>query len=220
MRFGRVLFIAAGVGFVAPQAYAECSFDQPAGTCTGTVKLLSSGGSKPSFSAEVEITSSAGACSKVEYYVQSTPNTAIIRSDGVEHESLYSTSPITRKDMKVTRCTAYVDSGSGKQNAAENAGAKFSVDGAWHSIRDLGESGTHETTLTIKETNGKISAKEKEVAYWGPASNRRQYSEVISSGGRWTGQRNGNVITSSDGATYTIVNEHTMNASYGTIWTR
>lgn len=220
MEIGKVILVAVGIGFVTPQAYAECNFDTPVGGCIGTVKLLNSGGAKPSFSAEIEITSSAGACSKVVYLVNSTPYTAIIRSDGVEHESLFGTSPIKRKDLTVSKCTAYAQPGAGQKNTSNDPASHISVDGAWHNIRDLGASGTHETTLTLKETNGKISAKEKMVAYWGPDSNRKQYSEVMTAGARWTGQRDGNVITSDGGAKYTIVDEHTIRADYGDVYTR
>lgn len=223
LEFGKVIFIAASIGVAASQAHAQCNFDKPIGGCTATLQLQKTGGSKPSFSAEVEITSSAGSCSKVEYFVNSTPYTSIIRTDGVEHESLFGTSPIERGDIQVSKCTAYQDDGSGseKQDAAHAAASKIPVDGSWHSVHDLGASGTHETTLTFKETNGKISVKEKMVAYWGPDSNRKKYSQVMTSGARWTAQRNGNVITTSSGATtFTIIDEHTLNQSDGTVWNK
>ncbi len=108
MRLSPVLLVLAMANSLVPSlARAECNFDRPTASCKGSVTLLSSGGSKPSFNAEIEISSSAGACSKVEYFVNSTPYTSIIRSSGMEHESLFGTSPIRRNDIKVSKCTAY-----------------------------------------------------------------------------------------------------------------
>lgn len=152
LKFAKVVFIATGIGLVATQAYAKCNFDQPTGTCTATLRILSSGGSKPSYSTEVEIASSAGACSKVEYYVQSTPYTAIIRSDRVEHESLSSTSPIKRRDMKVAKCTAYQDGNQAPEG--QGASASNSMSGRWsYSTSADGSSVSSEINLLQNEGN-------------------------------------------------------------------
>lgn len=221
MKLPGVLLVLTIANSMGPSlARAECNFDKPVGSCEGSVTLLSSGGSKPSFNAEVEITSSAGSCSKVEYFVNSTPYTSIIRSNGAERESLSGTSPITSKDLKVSKCTAYAQPGAEQKNISHDAASYISVDGAWYNVQDLGASGTHEMTLTIQEKNGKISAMERMVAYWGPDSNRKQYSQVMTAGARWTGQREGNVITSDGGTKYTIINENTIRADYGDEYTR
>ena len=108
MKIPTILIVFAAAGSLPLSfARAECNFDKAIGSCRGSIKLVSSGGAKPSFNAEIEITSSTGACSKIEYVVQSTPYTAIVRSDGVEHESLFGTSPIRASDIKVSKCLAY-----------------------------------------------------------------------------------------------------------------
>ncbi|MFK4771508.1 hypothetical protein [Rhizobium sp. ZW T2_16] len=125
--------ITAGLGITfvlmtAMNAQAQCKFEKPTGGCVGRIEILKSGGSKPSYSAELKVTSSAGACSKVEFYVNSTPYTSIIRSSGVENESLSGTSPIKKSDIKVRKCTSY-DEGDGT-SSSEEAGSHF-FNGTW-----------------------------------------------------------------------------------------
>jgi hypothetical protein len=93
-------------------AAAQCNFDKPVGSCTGSISIESSGGSKPSYSAEITVHSSANACSKVEYYLDSTPNTTILRNSNAESESLFSTKPISKKNIKIKKCTEYEDQGA------------------------------------------------------------------------------------------------------------
>jgi hypothetical protein len=100
---------------------AECDFDKPAGSCTGSVRILSSGGSKPSYSAEIQVSSSAPSCSKVEYYLDNTPNTTVLRSGNTEQESLFGTSPISKGSIEVKRCTAYASVGDAAQQQATGA---------------------------------------------------------------------------------------------------
>lgn len=92
----------------APASASECNFDKPVGSCQGTIQIKSSSGSKPSYSAEIVVRSSAPSCSKVEYYLDYTPQVTIIRGSS-EPESLSGTTPITKKSVKVARCTAYED---------------------------------------------------------------------------------------------------------------
>lgn len=98
-----VIFLA----FPLSASAQQCNFDKKIGKCVGTIKILSTSGSAPSYSAEIAIESSAGSCSKVEYFLDNTPQTAIIRSSGVEHESLFGTKPIKKSAIRVIQCTAY-----------------------------------------------------------------------------------------------------------------
>ena len=52
---------------------ADCDFDRPVGKCTPTITLKRAYGSVPSYGAELLVRSSARNCSKVEYFVNSTP---------------------------------------------------------------------------------------------------------------------------------------------------
>jgi hypothetical protein len=117
MHIARVLFVASCIFAVPGAAFAQqCNFDKKVGSCTGTVKIISTSGSAKSFSAELAIESTAGSCSKVEYYLHDTPQTAIIRSSGIEHESVFGTKRLKKSDIRVIRCTAYEGS---KAAAAE-----------------------------------------------------------------------------------------------------
>ncbi|MBY3158375.1 hypothetical protein HFO56_39440 [Rhizobium laguerreae] len=97
---------------------AECDFDKAVGSCTGSVKILSSSGSKPSYSAEIQVSSSAPSCSKVEYYLDNTPNVTILKSDNSEQESLFGTKPISKKNISVRHCTVYASVGDGAKQPA------------------------------------------------------------------------------------------------------
>lgn len=99
---------------------AECNFDKQVGSCSGSVEILSTGGSKPSYTAEVRVTSSAPTCSKVEYYLDSTPNVTVLKSSNSDQESLFGTKPISRKNIRVKNCTAFASAGSSSDQKAKN----------------------------------------------------------------------------------------------------
>jgi len=154
MKLSSAVLIVVAVAGSASQAYAECNFDKPKGACTATLRLLKSGGTKPSFSAEVEITSSAGSCSKVEYFVNSTPYTAIIRSNGSEHESLFGTSPIRKSDIEISKCIAY--EGDSQASASQDASASGTLSGTW--IYSAGTDGSNvSSTMNLADSGGRIS---------------------------------------------------------------
>ncbi|MCS4088459.1 hypothetical protein [Rhizobium sp. BK176] len=102
------MVVLAGLLVGEPMLAAECNFDKPVGACQGSIHIQSTGGSKPSYSAEIVVRSSAPSCSKVEYYLDNTPQVTVIRGNS-EPESLSGTAPISKKSLKVARCTAYED---------------------------------------------------------------------------------------------------------------
>lgn len=87
----------------------ECDFEKPIGGCTARIKLLSASGSKPSYRAEISVHSSAPRCSKVEWYLDSTPHSTILKSTNSDTDSIFGTSPITGKNISVQRCTIYAE---------------------------------------------------------------------------------------------------------------
>lgn len=99
------LFFLAAISASA----AECDFDKPVGGCTASLKILSSSGSKPSFSAEILVSSSSKSCSKVEWFLDSTPQTTILKSQNSETESVFGTSAIKKNSISVQKCTAYAE---------------------------------------------------------------------------------------------------------------
>lgn len=85
----------------------DCDFDRPLGQCTGKIEIVSVHGSKKSYGAEVRVISSAEACSKVEYFVNSTPYTTVLTATNSEPESLSGTNPISAQDIELKTCTAF-----------------------------------------------------------------------------------------------------------------
>lgn len=139
------------------EAHAACDFDKPIGSCEGSVTILSTAGSAPSFSTELQISSSAGACSKVEYRIDSMPVTSIIRSSGQEHESLFGTKPLTSGDIEVLDCTAYegAPASSGSETAATDV-----LTGTWFNGSEeqpSPDTTVSSSTLRLVEHSGKVS---------------------------------------------------------------
>ncbi|MCZ7861030.1 hypothetical protein O9X98_06390 [Agrobacterium salinitolerans] len=135
---------------IAAPAMADCDFDKPISECKATITIDSTKGSKKSYSAEVTVKSSSS-CSKVEYYLDKTPQTTIIRSSRVEHESIFGTKPIDRSDISIFRCTQYAELDKGKRSSTkQDDEAGWSVTGSWVDDSSV-------QRLQIREVNGKIT---------------------------------------------------------------
>ncbi|WP_104666931.1 hypothetical protein [Ensifer adhaerens] len=103
-------FAISSTAFSAgPSLAAECDFQKPIGSCRGRITLDKIGGSKPSYSAEITVRSSAASCSKVEYYLDNTPHSTVLKNSSSAHESLFDAKPITRKNIQIERCTRYAE---------------------------------------------------------------------------------------------------------------
>lgn len=87
----------------------ECNFDKRVGSCTGTIRVNNTSGSKGNYAAEITVSSSAPSCSKVEYYLDNTPHTTVLKAGNSSGESVYGTSPISRKSFSVDKCTTYAN---------------------------------------------------------------------------------------------------------------
>ncbi|MEN3148865.1 hypothetical protein ABCW43_16295 [Neorhizobium sp. IRAMC:178] len=107
----KYLLVSASLLFVSPTSSlgAECNFQRPVGACAGRLEIITAGGASPSYTAEVRISSSAKSCSKVEYYLDATPHTTLLRNANTERESLFGTKPISSKSIGGVKCTAYED---------------------------------------------------------------------------------------------------------------
>lgn len=105
-------------------AAAECDFESPVGGCSASLKILSTSGSKPSFSAEILVSSSVKSCSKVEWFLDNTPQTTILKSQNSETESVFGTSAIKKQNISIEKCTAYAEKGAaGSAKAASRYGS-------------------------------------------------------------------------------------------------
>lgn len=149
------VFVATAL-LVAPTsslAASDCNFDKPAGSCTGSIQVLSSGGTAPSYTAEILVKSSAPSCSKVEYYLDSTPQTTILRGGDSAQESLSGTTPISKSSIQVQKCTAYEGPAASKQSPA---GLDAEVSGTW--LRKLNLSTIKGTVrIELTDNGGSIS---------------------------------------------------------------
>jgi hypothetical protein len=85
----------------------ECNFDKRIGSCKGTIRVDSTSGSKGNYAAEITVSSSAPSCSKVEYYLDSTPYTTVLKAGSSSGESVFGTSKITKKNFSVDKCSTY-----------------------------------------------------------------------------------------------------------------
>ncbi|MEN3148862.1 hypothetical protein ABCW43_16280 [Neorhizobium sp. IRAMC:178] len=131
----RQLILAIAVTLSPTVALSECDFDKPVGSCRATISIDSTSGSKGSYSAEATVKSSASSCSKVEYFLDNTPQTTVIKNGNSEDESLFGTKPITKKSVQIKRCTQYASRESkggrtGGDEAADGGGARY-FQGTW-----------------------------------------------------------------------------------------
>lgn len=131
----RRFIFALAVTLSPTVVFAECDFGKPLGLCRATISIDSTSGSKGSYSAEVSVRSSAPSCSKVEYFLDNTPQTTVIKNGSSEDESLFGTKPITKKALQIKKCIQYALKGSEvkpSDGAADNAasGARF-FQGRW-----------------------------------------------------------------------------------------
>lgn len=112
--------VFALLAFAEPSAAQDCNFDKAVGVCTATISIDRSGGSKPSYSAEITIRSSASACSKVEWYLDSTSHRTVLGNSSSDTDSVFGTNPITKANFKIQSCTVFE---RGKSSAASSGGS-------------------------------------------------------------------------------------------------
>ncbi|WP_293796014.1 hypothetical protein [uncultured Bosea sp.] len=110
---------------------ADCDFDTPKGSCTGTVKIVRSSGSAPSYAAELLVTSSAPRCSRVDYYVNSTPYQTVLANKRSDHESVFGTSPVSAKDIAISKCTSFASASARTDSQSEPKSASGDFGGRW-----------------------------------------------------------------------------------------
>lgn len=143
-------------------AAAECDFYTPTGQCQATIQLLSTGGSKPSYTAEISVRSSASSCSKVEYYLDNTPHTTVLGNRNSTQESLFGTKPITRKGIEVAGCTVYAEISGGH---AKDIGTSL-LNGTWAGPLPIVIAGQYKRNLSavvsLKVDGGRLTGTHKE----------------------------------------------------------
>lgn len=113
----------------------QCDCQQVVGQCVGAVEFVKGFGSTPSFGAEIIIHSSEKRCSKVEYFLDSTPHQTVLVNRQKESESLFGTSPISAANVKYSACricTVVGEEREGKRPGnSDDKAAPSPFDGVW-----------------------------------------------------------------------------------------
>lgn len=136
INFRSVFVTFAGVlifGVVQAASAADCNFNKRVDSCTATFSLSPTKTSKGNYASEIELRSSAPSCSKIDFYLDNTPHRSVLKSGNRSEESLFSTSPIKRKNIEITGCTAFEDNAlaaPGKPKGGGAADAAF-FGGTW-----------------------------------------------------------------------------------------
>lgn len=156
----RVL-IALCLGLLGVSARGQqCDCQQVVGQCIGAIEFVKGFGSVPSFGAEIIIHSSEKRCSKVEYYLDSTPHQTILVNKQKEPESLFGTSPITSANVTFNACHICTVVGEAQADKQDRPSAEQVVsspfDGIWvGTLRWFIASDPME--LHVKSTGGQLS---------------------------------------------------------------
>jgi len=107
---GQVKKKRPGSSDAAPSAAVEtatCDFDTKVGECDATATVAGSGRNGQTYSAQITIKSSAGACSKVVYLLDNLPQTALIQGGDTVVDTLFNARPITQAGVIVSKCTVH-----------------------------------------------------------------------------------------------------------------
>lgn len=113
------IFVLAVISGAASAADCDCQI--VVGNCAGAIEFIKSYGSSKSFGAEIIVHSSEASCSKVEYFVDSTPYQTILVNRKEESESLFGTSPISEKNVRYSACHVC----KGGQSASGRSGQTY-----------------------------------------------------------------------------------------------
>jgi hypothetical protein len=165
--------------FVAPAALAQqnnCDCTQITGSCEAVIMLeptdTAKGPTISSHSANLHIRSTAPVCSKVEYYVDSTPYFTVLSQGNSFTDRVFGTSPVTKDTITDIRCrtckvlnASLAPSTPGSQPPQPQKRTIFGVwigDGGRYELTGQGDqfSGTYkadERSDTIRVTEGAVS---------------------------------------------------------------
>lgn len=143
---------------------ADCNCQKVVGSCLGSIEFVKAYGSKPSFGADLIVHSSEKACSKVEFFVGSTPYQTILANKNSEPESVFGTSPIAAKNVTFQSCKvcASTAGGSNVQSGGSTVAEppSHNLTGRWSSnqVCSYG-SGTSEFDVKHDQATGRITGK-------------------------------------------------------------
>lgn len=126
----RLLFL--GFFLHASVVFADqCDCQKNVGQCKGAIEFVRGYGTKPNFGAEIIVHSSENSCSKVEYYVDSTPYQTVLVNTKQESESLFGTSPISKKNVIYERCVVCANASKTAQSTSGASDQSSRFQGTW-----------------------------------------------------------------------------------------
>lgn len=182
------LVLQAGIVFAA-----ECDCQILKGSCQGSIELVKTYGSKPSYGADLIVHSSERRCSKVEYSVGGTPYQTLIVNKMSETDSVFGTSPITPNSVKFESCKvcAVVSNSqilpAPKSPDDANKPDDYDLSGIWESIQTCSwGSGSSQMRIDYNKATGNISGK---LANATIDSGTIKNGDIVISASNWLGNR-------------------------------
>lgn len=115
----------------------QCDCTQVIGQCSGAIEFLKNYGANKNYGAEIVVHSSENVCSKVEYYVDSTPYENVLVNKNSEQESLFGTSPIESQNVSFQSCkickplNGRTTAGTPTANSIESSPTLSPLEGHW-----------------------------------------------------------------------------------------
>lgn len=100
-----VLVATAMLAFsLVVNAGPQCDCSKIVGQCMASIKVTSVTGKKPSYTANFSIFSTSSNCSKVSYYIDSTPYFNVLTGTNEVADSTFGSEPITIKNFSEIKC--------------------------------------------------------------------------------------------------------------------
>lgn len=136
----------------------QCDCQQVIGKCTGAIELTKAFGSAPSYGAEIAVYSSEKVCSKVEYFVGSTPYQTLLVNRNKETDNLFGTSPILPESIKYSACfiCKNLDVIRGEVDSKRATVAPSPLSGTWSGYT-TSLFGRQDAMLNLSVSEGKVA---------------------------------------------------------------
>ncbi|MDH0292352.1 hypothetical protein N7414_24790 [Pseudomonas sp. GD04087] len=154
IKTGLKMLVASGLATIAGSAFAagyNCDCSQIVGSCAASISVKPTESTKGSYGAELTITSSSPICSKVDYYIDSTPYFTVLSQGNTASDSTYGLKPIFRENVKIESCKVC------KQVGGEQGTKPGKADQQQEKPADVDYSGTWSLTGTCSWGSGSSS---------------------------------------------------------------
>lgn len=151
MSTGLKLLAAGALAAIGANAVAgnyNCDCAQIVGSCSASISVKPTESTKGSYGAELTITSSSPICSKVDYYIDSTPYFTVLSQGNTASDSTYGLKPIFRENVKIESCKVC------KQVGGEPAKQSGNADRQQETPADVDYSGTWSLTASCSFGSG------------------------------------------------------------------